>query len=199
MGIAIVGYGGFAREIASQLRDAGHGSEIEFFVDREYVSNGSRDLRDLDPDRHEALIAIADPQVRAKVAERMPKGTRFYTFIHPEAKIFGSDVKIGAGSIICPGCVLTTNVRLGNHAQLNLHTTIGHDTSAGDYFTTAPGVRVSGNCDIGDYVYVGTNAAIREKLRICSGVTIGLMAGVVKHIETPGVYVGAPAKLASTR
>jgi serine acetyltransferase len=43
-------------------------------------------------------------------------------------------------------------------------------------------------------VYIGTNASIKEKISIHSLSTIGLNAGVVKHIEQPGTYVGTPAK-----
>jgi UDP-3-O-[3-hydroxymyristoyl] glucosamine N-acyltransferase len=86
------------------------------------------------------------------------------------------------------------DVKIGKHAHLNLHTTIGHDCRIGDYFTTAPGVKVSGNCNLGDCVYLGTNSSIREKINICNNVTIGLGSGVVKHILEPGTYVGLPTK-----
>jgi UDP-3-O-[3-hydroxymyristoyl] glucosamine N-acyltransferase len=43
-------------------------------------------------------------------------------------------------------------------------------------------------------VYVGTNASIKEKINIHSLVTIGMNAGVVKHINEPGVYIGTPTK-----
>ena len=87
-----------------------------------------------------------------------------------------------------------TNVKIGKHAHLNLLTTIGHDCEIGDYFTTAPGSKISGNCKIYDCVYVGTNASIKQKLSIESFTTIGSGAAVVKDIEEPGVYAGVPAK-----
>ena len=77
---------------------------------------------------------------------------------------------------------------------MNLLTTIGHDVVVGDYFTTAPGAKISGNCNLGEKVYVGTNASIREKLTIVDDVTIGLNSGVVKSIFEQGVYGGTPAK-----
>ena len=57
-----------------------------------------------------------------------------------------------------------------------------------------PNAVVSGNCNIGNCVYIGTNSTIKEKLNICNNVTIGLNAGVVKDIKEPGTYVGTPAK-----
>ncbi len=78
--------------------------------------------------------------------------------------------------------------------HLNLQTTIGHDCEIGNYFTTAPGAKISGNCKIYDLVYVGTNASIKEKLTIHSLTTIGSNATVVKNIEESGTYVGVPVK-----
>ena len=41
------------------------------------------------------------------------------------------DCEIGAGSIITAGCIITTNIKIGKHSHLNLHTTIGHDCELG--------------------------------------------------------------------
>jgi UDP-3-O-[3-hydroxymyristoyl] glucosamine N-acyltransferase len=78
--------------------------------------------------------------------------------------------------------------------HLNLQTTIGHDCKIGDYFTTAPGVKISGNCTIYDCVYIGTNSCVKQNINIHSLSTIGLNTGVVKNINESGTYVGTPAK-----
>ena len=78
--------------------------------------------------------------------------------------------------------------------QLNLHTTIGHDCIINDFFTTAPGVKISGNSMIGKCVYFGSNSSIKQKLKVCDNVTIGLNSGVVKDINESGIYGGVPVK-----
>ena len=83
---------------------------------------------------------------------------------------------------------------MGNHSHLNLHTTIGHDCIIDDFFTTAPGVKISGNCNIGKMVYFGTNSCVKEKINICDEVVIGLNGGVVNNINEKGIYIGTPAK-----
>ena len=57
-----------------------------------------------------------------------------------------------------------------------------------------PGSIISGNCKIGNRVYLGTNSCIREKINICNDTTIGLSSGVVKDINIGGTYVGSPVK-----
>ena len=187
---AIIGAGGFAREIAAALGLP----NIKFFVDDEYMKaeSGIYGLSQFDPEKYEVVVAVGDPTDKANIVKRLPKNTKFFTFIDPTSQIHGSDVTIGEGSIICAGTIITTNVKIGKHAHLNLLTTIGHDTQIGDYFTTAPGVKISGNCNIKNRVYFGTNSSIKEKMIVCSDVTIGLNAGVVKNITEPGVYTGTP-------
>lgn len=89
---------------------------------------------------------------------------------------------------------MTCQIKIGDFAQLNLGTTIGHDCIIGDFFTTAPSVNISGICNIGKKVYFGTSAAIRQNLKVCDNVNIGMGAMVVKDITEPGTYVGIPAK-----
>lgn len=189
---ALIGYGGFAREIQAHMQ-----IDLIFFVDDQYWTKGNKSLLPLssfDPNEYELLIAIGNPKDRFNIANRLPKNTKYFSFIHPSAIIL-DEIEIKEGSIICAGCILTTNISIGKHAHLNLQTTIGHDTRVGDFFTTAPGAKISGNCLIQDRVYIGTNASIKEKINICNDVTIGLGAGVVKNITEPGVYVGCPAKI----
>jgi UDP-3-O-[3-hydroxymyristoyl] glucosamine N-acyltransferase len=57
-----------------------------------------------------------------------------------------------------------------------------------------PGSIISGNCKIGNNVYIGSNSSVREKITICDNVIIGLNGGVVKNITKEGVYVGLPVK-----
>lgn len=190
---ALIGSGGFAREIMAHLGKFG----MPCFVDDEYWEENCKNIHKLsefDPDKYEVMVAIGDPKIRQSIVNRLPAATRYFSYIHPSSQILAEDVEIGEGSIICAGCIVTTNVKIGKHAHLNLQTTVGHDTQIGDYFTSAPGVKISGNCSIGDCVYLGTNSSVKEKIKIIGFSTVGLNSGVVKPISEPGTYVGTPAK-----
>lgn len=189
----LIGAGGFAREIKAHMGD----STIKCFVDDQFWKENHENiypLSEFDPNKYEVLVAIGDSKDRFDMIQRLPKETQYFTFIHPSAQLLDNNIEIGEGSIICAGCILTTNIKIGKHTHLNLQTTIGHDCEIGNYFTTAPGVKISGNCKIYDCVYVGTNASIKQKISIHSLSIIGMNAAVVKNIEEPGIYVGIPAK-----
>lgn len=192
----IIGAGGFGREIYWSLSPIERNNTV-FFVDDEYWDNNNDKILPLslfERDKYEIVVAIADSVHRQRIVESLPKSTKYFTHIHPSVQVHGEDVEIGEGSIICAGTILTTNIKIGKHAHLNLITTVGHDCVIGDYFTTAPGVQISGNENIGNRVYFGSRSCMKQKLSICDDVIIGMNAGVVKNITEPGTYVGTPAK-----
>lgn len=192
---AIIGNGGFAKEVFSYLSPY-EKTFTYFFVEEGYVDklNNVRCIDEIDYDEYEVIVAIADPATRKRIVESLPKGTKFFSVIHQSCVITSYDVSIGDGCVIAPGTVITTNVKIGNHSQINYLNSIGHDVSIGDYFTSAPCVSISGNCVIGDLVYIGSNASIKQKTSVCDNATIGMNCCVVKNIEEPGVYVGIPSK-----
>ena len=185
---ALIGNGGHAREVMAQM-----GIKLIRFVDDQYMSNDTLPLSKLDIEKYEVMVAIADPRDRYDTIQRLPKGVRFFTFVHPTALIM-DDVEIGEGSFIGANSILTTNIKIGKHAILNRGNHIGHDCVIGDFFSAMPGSVVSGNVRIYDLVYLGNNSTIKEKLSIHSLTTIGMNGAVVKHIEESGTYVGVPVK-----
>ena len=190
---ALIGAGGFADEVKAHMGQF----DMVSFVDDSYYKENDKNILPLsqfDPNEYEVLIAIGDSNARAEIVSRLPKETKYFTFIHESAQILGNDVEIGEGSIVCAGVIITTNCKIGKHTHLNLLTTVGHDNIIGDFFTTALGVKISGNCLIGDRVYFGTNSSIRQKTKVCNDVIIGLNAGVIKNIEESGTYIGTPTK-----
>jgi UDP-3-O-[3-hydroxymyristoyl] glucosamine N-acyltransferase len=104
------------------------------------------------------------------------------------------NIQVGVGSFIGANSILTTNIKLGNHALLNRGNHIGHDSVAGDFFSMMPNAVVGGNVTIGDNVYLGSCSNVREKINITSDVLIGMNAAVVKDITESGTYVGVPTK-----
>ena len=198
MKIGLIGFGGYAKEIACCLN-----VPFKYFVSNylyeKMKSNNIKLNDDILPiskynNSYKAIITVGDPIKRKEILKEMPNNVEFTNFIHPSAQLLDKNIKLGHGTIICANSILTTSIEIGNHSHINLCSTIGHDCVIGNFFTTAPGVNISGNCNIGDFVYFGTNSVVREKINICNNVTIGLNSGVVSNITESGIYVGTPAK-----
>ena len=204
--LAIVGTGGFARDtlctLIDVLRWAGKTmADMDVVFTEPDIELKRRQLMglqvvaqsEIDLGHRRILVAINNPQVRQKVVGQLGPKAQYATLVHPNV-VFSEFSSVGTGSIICPGTVITAHVCLGAHTQLNHITTIGHDSAAEDYLSTAPGANISGNCALGQRVYIGSNAVVRQGLRITHDVLIGMAAVVTKDLNLHGVYIGNPAR-----
>lgn len=199
MKLGIIGFGSFTREILPEIK-----RPFDIFVTKDYlpvinVCDISKKykcnvflLENFDTKKYEALITNVSN--RKDIIQLLPRETKYTNFISKYARILGNDVFLGKSTIICAGSILTTNIKIGDFSQINLNTTIGHDCCIDNYFTTAPGVNISGNCIIGKNVYIGTNSSVKEKVKICDNVIIGMQSGVIKNIDEYGTYAGSPVQ-----
>ena len=200
--IGIIGFGSFTREIICNIK-----TNFDIFVSKKYITSIENienierinnckfyELEKFDYKKYSALVTIADIKLRNEIVKDMPIKTEYYTYIDKNVHNMDKNNKIGKGSIICSGSILTTNISLGNFVHCNINTTIGHDTNIGNFCNISPGVNISGKCNINDFIYIGTNASIKENISICENVVIGLNSGVVKNIIDPGIYIGNPSK-----
>lgn len=189
MKLALFGYGGHAREVAAQI-----GEPVTFYVDDEYANDIAKPISEFNPEEEWMIVAVGESKDRKAIVDKLPKETKYFTFIHPTVQIMDDNIEVGEGSFIGANSILTTNIKLGKHALLNRGNHIGHDCFIGDYFSAMPNAVVGGNVWVDDKVYIGSCSNIREKIKIVANTTIGMNAAVVKNITESGVYVGVPAK-----
>lgn len=185
---ALVGYGGHAKEVMAQMRLG-----ITCFVDDKYLIQGTKPLSEFNPKEYSLMVAVADPIDRYNIIQKLPKETKYFTWIHPTALLMG-EIEIGEGSFIGAYSILTTNIKVGSHSILNRGNHIGHDCIIGNYFSAMPGSIVSGSVHIGNMVYLGTNSSIIEKKYLAHNIKIGANSVVIRDITESGTYVGTPAK-----
>ena len=60
--------------------------------------------------------------------------------------------------------------------------------------TLNPGVNLSGNVELGDFVTIGTGAAVIQGLFIGEHTIVGAGASVIRDIEANVTAVGVPAR-----
>jgi sugar O-acyltransferase (sialic acid O-acetyltransferase NeuD family) len=212
----IFGAGGFAREVGWLLDDiarhANSGECVDLFVASDDAPNIGQRIHGAEIigesrffDQYGATtaniyIAVGSMRLRqllhGKCVERFDNAV-FPALVHPSVRMDRRQdaVRLGSGSIICAGTVLTTDIRIGEFVHLNLNCTVGHDTVIGDYSTLSPGVHVSGGVRLGKGCFVGTGAVFLENVGAPEDTVVGAGATVVKTIEVPGTYVGTPARL----
>jgi sugar O-acyltransferase (sialic acid O-acetyltransferase NeuD family) len=146
------------------------------------------------------VIGVGDPESRLKIAEKLVSFPmiKFPALIHPRAIIEDvSTTKIGEGTIITAGCVLTTGINIGKHVLINLNSTMGHDCFVGDCTCIMPGVNISGMVKIGKGVLVGTGASLLNNLAVGDRCKVGAGAVVIRSLPENCTAVGVPAKTIS--
>jgi len=206
--IAIIGAGGFGREILWLIRERArfsHDIQPWGFIDDNPELHGEifcgieikGDLETLSREKDGifAVCAIGSPITREKVVlHAVNMGIRFTTVIAPDVQS-SEYIEIGEGGIICAGNILTTQVKIGKHVIINLDCTIGHDVIIKDYTTVAPGVHISGNCTIGKKVDIGTGANIIPGVTIGDESIIGAGATVISDVPPRVTAAGVPARI----
>lgn len=141
--IVIIGAGGFGREVAWLIEDINKNKlewNIKGFIDDNpsligKLINGYKvigDLAWLKKQNIYAACAIGNPITKKNIISKL-NGTKvkYPVLIHPS--VIKSDIiKVGEGTIICAGNILTVNIEVGKHVVINLDCTIGHDVKIKD-------------------------------------------------------------------
>ncbi|MFN7834408.1 MAG: acetyltransferase [Burkholderiaceae bacterium] len=147
----------------------------------------------------ELVIAVGAPRARRAidrlVRSSAPNGRqpRYASLIHPSV-IRSEPCQIGAGSMICAGAILASNVRLGAHTIVNIGCTVGHDVQTAGFCTLAPRAVVSGNVILEEAVEIGAGAVVREKTRFGVGSMAAMGAVVMKDVPAFAMVLGNPAR-----
>ena len=206
--IAIYGAGGFGMEVAQLIEQINEANpcwkNVGFFDDSEpagkyilgyKVLGGMEELNKWDSDLS-LVLALGIPRTKMKVHQKIVNPHVSYpVLVHPSAIVGGEGhVKIGEGSIICAGNIITTAVSIGRHVILNLACTVGHETTIGDYSSFMPTCNISGEVKIGEGVFFGTGAKIINQKSVGSMSTVGAGAVIISDIPAGVTAVGVPAK-----
>ena len=145
----------------------------------------------------DVAIGVGYPQPRRRIAQWLTANPffRFPNLVHPSVEIDLDHVAMGRGNMICKGVVLTCDILIGDFNVLNWNVTVGHDTRIDSFCVVNPGSNISGNVLIRDGCFLGTGCQVLEGLAIAATTVVGAGAVVLRSIDSPGTYVGVPARM----
>lgn len=207
--IAILGAGGFGREVACIIelinKNYPTWNFIGFFDDglekgshNEYgtLLGGMGDLN-MWENPLSLVVAIGKPQTLKAVVERITNPLiDFPNIIAPSVCLIDNDsLKMGRGNIICPSSVISCNVTLGSFNLLNVFTQVGHDSEIGDYNIIMPSVNISGGIVIGNGNLFGVKSTILQYKKIGNGVVVTPGSVMSRNGKDGKMYLGNPAKV----
>lgn len=206
MDLIIVGAGGMGREIYTWLSQDIQGKpncRIKGFIDDdlnalenyEYPVKIIGRISDYKPNPQEQFVlSILDPKIKKQIANLLlKKDARFYSLIHPTA-IIGHNVTLGIGAIVCPYCILTNDIAIGDFVFMNTNSTVGHDSRIGDYTSINGKVEITGNSEVGSECIFGVGAKLIPGRKIANGATVGAGSVVIRNVNSAKTVFGNPAK-----
>ncbi len=147
------------------------------------------------PGTAEVANMVARTTARREAACRKIKSYSlpFAPLIDPRVDVegvqFGEDITVYQGVSFCAAAVMDEGSVALTQAV------IGHGCKVGRWCVVAPGAVINARIDLGDGVYVGTNASILPDLKVGAWATIAANSAVVQNVPPGATVMGVPAQI----
>ncbi|MFT6989224.1 MAG: sugar O-acyltransferase (sialic acid O-acetyltransferase NeuD family) [Paraglaciecola sp.] len=202
--LIIIGAGGHGKVAADCAEAIGDFSEIVFLdgiypalkkVEHWPVVGKGDDLSTFADPSSVFFVAIGNNQTRASLMTAINKvAGEIVTLIHPSAMI-SRYVTIGAGTLVCANVVINIASNIGRGCIINTSSSVDHDCKIDDYVHLAPGTKLAGTINIGEYSFVGIGGVIIPSLTIGKHCILGAGSTLLEDLPDCSVAVGTPAKI----
>jgi sugar O-acyltransferase (sialic acid O-acetyltransferase NeuD family) len=204
--VLVVGAGGHGQVIADVLWRAWErgGAERPLgFVDDDPALWGRKlvdvpvlgPIADLASIAHDGVVvAIGDNRVRQRVFDELARrGEYFIVAKHPSA-VVAPDVRIGRGTMLCAGAIVSVGSVIGDNVILNTGSSIDHHSHIGKHAHVAPGVRMGGAVTVDEGAFIGLAASVLPGNTIGAWSVVGAGACVAQSVAPGVTVVGVPAR-----
>lgn len=152
--LLIVGAGGYGRLVREIALTNGY-EKIDFLDDENPIAIGKvNDIEKHQKDYDGCVIAIGNPVVRSRIAQKVNKNTRL---IHSTA-IVSPSAEIGEGCIIEAGVVINSYAHIMQYSIICAGAVVNHDAIVGEF------CQIDCNAVVG----AGTNVPEATKVEACS-------------------------------
>ncbi len=211
--VLIAGAGGYGREVADLLAEAGRpvfGALDDGSPDLDHLTECGLallgtidDARDLATEAqrehgvHEVsyIVGVGYSKPRASIARRLdtlglcPAAP----VVHPTASV-ARTTEIGAGSVVMANATMSRRVVAGRHLLVNYNASVGHDVRLGSSVTIGPNAAIGGETALGDTVLIGSGAVVLQGITIGDSAIVGSGAVVTSDVAPGVTVVGVPAQ-----
>lgn len=204
--VAIIGAGGFGREVLQYCLDAratGWPHRIVGFIDDRpdalqqfdlpvSVLGGMDDLGQINTDAF--IIAVGKPAMRGKIARSVADAGRILvSLIHPTAYV-APTARIGPGTVLCPFALVAANASLISNVAVNVYASVGHDARIDENCVLSPYSAVAGSVRLGAESFLGTHCTVLPGTIIGRRSKVSAGSIVTRDAEAGSLLIGNPAK-----
>lgn len=195
--LVIAGAGGFGREMAAWIAlNFPQVPQLGFIDDTRPAGETLGPIRGHVPlPGARYLVAIGNGRGRAEVADTLlAQGCVLVSFVSPSAML--CQALAGARHLNIGGpCIVSNDVRVGEHVLIQSFACIGHDARIGRGATIGTRAFVGGGASIGELSTVHPGSIVLPKMRVGEHATVGAGAVVVKDVPPGATVFGNPARI----
>lgn len=208
--VVVIGAGGHGSEVVSYIRDiakAHHLTLLGVIDDNKPVGawngtsilGGPSVLRELSIKlgKIRYITAVGDNVTRRALVDKLDQlkipNLEPLVITHSSASL--GSCHIGAGTLLAPNTILTTNVSIGSHCILNVKVSVSHDVVVEDFCNLNPGCTITGNVHLEEGSYIGAGATILPGVRVGKYALVGGGALINKDVPAYSTVVGVPARV----
>ncbi len=198
--IALIGGGGFAKEIIEVMELLGHSvygifahtnSFMEYhhygYLDELLIHRGEYDAV------HIAFGGVTGEQIanrRAIIDFLDRNGIDAVTLVSPYARI-AKNVTLGQGCYIAHDVYISQDAAVGDHVIINNRCDIGHDVVIRENVTISPKVFLGGAVEVGSDTLIGVGSIVKQGVKIGHTSIVSMGSSVIRNIK-PYSLVLAP-------
>lgn len=196
----IIGAGGMGREVASWAVEAGW--DVAGFADDRAAALGDfvdgfpvlGTLDDVEEPETRIVVAIGNTRDRRTLVRRAEAvGRDVARVIHPTAYV-GAHVLGLDGAIVGPQVTISTGVTVGRCVIINYGAVVGHDVQLGDFAFIGPNAAIAGSVQIAEGAEIGIGATVVQARTVGAWSRVGAGAAVVRDVPGGATVVGVPAR-----
>ena len=195
--VSIIGAGGHTRSMINVLENNGYairGVYEDHFYAGEMIGEYAILGRIVDiPADEKVVLSIGDNARRATLFKKFNLQILKENLIHKRSEL-EKHVELGFSNQILALAYINSYVVIGANNIINTRATLEHEVRIGNHNHVSVGASLCGRVSVGSNCFIGAGSVVIDRISICDSVTVGANAVVVENIETPGTYVGVPAR-----
>jgi sugar O-acyltransferase (sialic acid O-acetyltransferase NeuD family) len=141
------------------------------------------------------ICAIGNNRIRQAIVRRLLDLAWNPVRVIDPSVISAESARIGPGSYVAAGSVLSPFVEIASHVIVNFNCSITHNVKLDDFSQVAPGGGVMGFGALKVGAFVASNGVVAPGVTIGQWATLGACSFAMRNVEDGATAVGVPARV----
>ncbi|MEF2977736.1 NeuD/PglB/VioB family sugar acetyltransferase [Subtercola sp. YIM 133946] len=142
------------------------------------------------------VVCVSLGATRARLVNRLSAlgvtDDRYAQLIHPSVEV-ARNCRVGVGSIVMAGVVMTADVTVGRHVVIMPNVTLTHGNRIQSFVTVGAGSALGLGVRVGEEATLGMNSSVRDRVRIGNRSILGLGSALLRDQPSGETWMGVPA------